>query len=124
MVRKGQIILAISNPYPEIDPELAQEAGAALAADGRGVNNLLGYPGIWRGTLDSLATKINSEMYEVAALAIADAASEGELVPSPLDPKVHLAVAHAVAKAAMVSGVAQRPLDYDYFENTNIKEPP
>jgi malic enzyme len=53
-----------------------------------------------------------------------DTTDEGELVPNPLDPKVHLAVTHAMAKAAVESGVAQRPLDNDYFENTNIKQPP
>ncbi|MBC8273721.1 MAG: NAD-dependent malic enzyme [Chloroflexi bacterium] len=124
MVRRGQIIFALSNPYPEIDPELARASGATLAVDGRAVNNLLGYPGIWRGTLDALANKITYEMYRAAALAIVCATSEGELVPNPLDPKAHLAVTHGVAKAAIESGVAQRPLDDDYFENTNIKEPP
>jgi len=124
MVRKGQIIFALTNPYPEIAPELARKAGAALAVDGRTVNNLLGYPGIWRGTLDAMATKINYEMYKAAALAIVSTTDEGELVPNPLDPKVHLAVAHSVAKAAVESGVAQRPLDNDYFENTDIKKPP
>ena len=124
MVRKGQIIFALSNPIPEIEPQLAVAAGAALAADGKTINNLLAYPGIWRGTLDAKAKRINFEMYKAAALAIADCASEGELVPSPLDPAVHLAVTHSVAKAAMETGVAQRELDNDYFENTNIKEPP
>jgi malate dehydrogenase (oxaloacetate-decarboxylating) len=70
-VRKGQIIFALSNPYPEITPEAARAAGAILAADGRSVNNLLGYPGIWRGTLDAKARKINYEMLKAAALAIA-----------------------------------------------------
>jgi malate dehydrogenase (oxaloacetate-decarboxylating) len=124
MVRKGQIIFALSNPYPEIAPEAARAAGAALAADGRSVNNLLGYPGIWRGALDAQATRINYEMYRAAALAIAGAAAEGELVPSPIDPGVHLAVAHAVARAAADSGVARRQLDDDYFESCNVKEPP
>src|SRR4030065_1284340 len=124
MVRKGQIILALSNPFPDIAPELAKKAGAALAVDGRTVNNLLGFPGIWRGTLDAMATKINYEMYKAAALAIVDATDEGELVPNPLDPKVHLAVTHAVARAAVESGVSQRPLDNDYFENTDVKMPP
>jgi malate dehydrogenase (oxaloacetate-decarboxylating) len=124
MVRKGQIILALSNPIPEIAPELAKKAGAALAVDGRTVNNLLGYPGIWRGTLDAMASKLTYEMYKAGSLAIVETTDEGELVPNPLDPKVHLAVAHAVAKAAVESGVAQRPLDTDYFENTNIKQPP
>jgi malate dehydrogenase (oxaloacetate-decarboxylating) len=124
MVRKGQIILALSNPVPEIAPEVAKKAGAALAVDGRTVNNLLGYPGIWRGTLDAMASKMTYEMYKAGSLAIVETTDEGELVPNPLDPKVHLAVAHAVAKAAVESGVAQRPLDNDYFENTNIKQPP
>lgn len=124
MVRKGQIIFALSNPYPEIAPELAMASGAVLATDGKTVNNLLGYPGIWRGTLDAKATKINYEMYRAAALAIAGATSEGDLVPSPVDPKVHLAVAHSVAKAAVESAVAQRQLDDDYFENTDIRKPP
>ena len=124
MVRKGQIIFALSNPYPEIDPELATASGAALAVDVRTVNNLLGYPGIWRGTLDAMASRLNYEMYKAATIAIVNSTDEGELVPNPLDPKVHLAVAHYVAKAAVESGVAQRPLDNDYFENTNIKEPP
>jgi malate dehydrogenase (oxaloacetate-decarboxylating) len=124
MVRKGQIIFALSNPYPEIAPELAMVSGAALAADGKTVNNLLGYPGIWRGTLDANAMKINYEMYSAAALAIVSTTTEGELAPNPLDPKVHLAVAHNVAKAAVESAVAQRHLDDDYFENADIKKPP
>ena len=123
-VRKGQIIFALSNPYPEITPEAARAAGAILAADGRSVNNLLGYPGIWRGTLDAKAGKINYEMLKAATLAIAGAAAEGELVPSAIDPKVHLAVTHAVARAAVESGLAQRQLDDDYFANTDVKEPP
>jgi len=63
-------------------------------------------------------------MYIAAALAIASAAAERELVPNVLDSKVHLAVAHSVARAAVNSGVAQRPLDDDYFENTDVKKPP
>jgi malate dehydrogenase (oxaloacetate-decarboxylating) len=124
MVRKGQIILALSNPIPEITPELAKKSGAALAVDGRTVNNLLGYPGIWRGTLDAMASKLTYEMYKAASMAIVQTTDEGELVPNPLNPKVHLAITHAVAQAAVESGVAQRPLDNDYFENTNVKQPP
>jgi malate dehydrogenase (oxaloacetate-decarboxylating) len=122
-VRKGQIMFALSNPNPEITPEAARAAGAAIAADGRSVNNLLGFPGIWRGALDAKVSKINYEMLKAAALAIAASADEGMFVPSSIDPKVHLAVTHAVAKAAMESGVARRKLDDDYFTNTNIKEP-
>lgn len=123
LVKQGQIIFALSNPYPEITPELAKISGAAFAADGTTVNNILGYPGIWRGTLDAKAVKINYEMYKKAALAIAGTAAPGELVPSPLDPKVHIEVTHSVARAAMESCVAERQLDNDYFEDTNIKGP-
>ncbi|MBI2830056.1 MAG: NAD-dependent malic enzyme [Chloroflexi bacterium] len=123
LVRKGQIIFALSNPYPEITPEAATEAGAAIAADGRMINNLLGYPGLWRGALDAKASKFNFEMFKAATLAIVDSTSKGELIPNPLDAKVHLAVTHAVARAAMESGVAQRQLDADYFESTDIKTP-
>lgn len=123
-VRKGQIIFALSNPYPEIDPQMAKASGAALAADGRTINNLLGFPGIWRGTLDALAKEINFEMYKAASLAIAGVTSAGELVPDPLDSKVHLAVTRAVARAAMKCGVSQRPLDDGYFENTDVQTPP
>jgi malate dehydrogenase (oxaloacetate-decarboxylating) len=122
-VRKGQIIFALTNPYPEITPEAARAAGAVVAADGRSVNNLLGYPGIWRGALDAKASKINYEMLKAASLAIAATADEGMFVPSAVEPKVHLAVTHAVARAAMESGVAQRKLDDDYFASTNCKEP-
>ena len=62
MIRPGQVILALTNPDPEIDPELAEAAGAAFAADGRSVNNVLGYPGIFRGALQSGAAGINVEM--------------------------------------------------------------
>ena len=121
MVRKGQIIFALSNPYPEIVPAAAVAAGAVLAADGKTINNLLSFPGIWRGTLDAKTKKINFEMYKAASLAIANAAGEGYLVPTSLDTKMHLAVAHAVAKAAMDSGVAQQRLDDDYFEDVDLK---
>jgi malate dehydrogenase (oxaloacetate-decarboxylating) len=123
MVRKGQIIFALSNPYPEITPEAALSAGAALAADGKTINNLLGYPGIWRGTLDTKAREINFEMYCAASLAIANATAEGELIPHAIDTKVHLAVSRAVARAAMTSRIAQRQLDDDYFEDTIIEAP-
>jgi len=123
-VRKGQIIFALSNPFPEIAPEAAVAAGAALAADGRTVNNLLGYPGIWRGTLDAKAKKLTWEMYRAAIHAIAGVTTEGELVPDSLDPRVHVMVAHSVARAAIESGVAQRKLDDDYFEATTMTAPP
>jgi len=124
MVRKGQIIFALSNPYPEITPEKAMAAGALIAADGKTINNLVGYPGIWRGALDAKAKKFNFAMYRAASLAIAETTGEGELIPSALDPAVHLAVAHSVARAAIESGVAQRQLDDDYFESTTLDIPP
>jgi len=107
MVRKGQIILALSNPNPEIDPEIALERGAAFAADGQSVNNVLGFPGIFRGAVDSYAPRITHEMLVAAARTIAGMTPPGELVPSPLDKKVHLAVARAVAETAMKQGIAR-----------------
>ncbi len=125
MVRKGQVIFALTNPYPEIAPELALASGASLAIDGKTVNNVIGYPGIWRGTLDAKASRITYEMYRAASLAIARVAREKEqLIPSPIDPDAHLAVTHSVARAAMESGVARRHLDDDYFEDTVIEPPP
>ena len=103
MIREGQVILALSNPKPEIDPELAIKSGASFAADGRSVNNVLGFPGIFRGALDAGARQITHPMLVAAAEAIADCTSPGELAPHPLDPKVHREVARAVERtAAMV----------------------
>jgi malate dehydrogenase (oxaloacetate-decarboxylating) len=107
MVRPGQVILALSNPDPEIEPEQAERAGAALAADGRSVNNVLGYPGIFRGALQAGAKEINAEMKLAAAWALADLAGEGQLVPDALDQRVHEAVAKAVCDAARQSGAAR-----------------
>jgi len=99
-VRKGQVILALSNPDPEISSEKALEAGAAFASDGSIVNNMLGYPGIFRGALDAGAEEISVEMKLAAARAIADLTHESDLVPDPLDPTVHERVAEAVRKSA------------------------
>lgn len=107
MVRTGQIILALSNPDPEIAPEAAMAAGAAFAADGKSVNNALAFPGIFRGALDAGATSINNQMLIAAARTIAAHAGHGELVPGILDSKVHLAVSDAVFKAAWASGIAR-----------------
>jgi malate dehydrogenase (oxaloacetate-decarboxylating) len=100
MVRPGQVILALTNPDPEIDPEAALAAGAAFASDGRSVNNVLGYPGIFRGALDANATAITTTMKLAAAWAIAGLTVESELVPDVLDPAVHHHVAEAVRPAA------------------------
>ncbi len=107
MVRKGQIILALSNPNPEIDPEIAKQAGALYAADGKSVNNVLGFPGILRGAVDTNAVRISHEMYVTAAQTIASLTPENELVPNPLDKSVHQAVARAVALKAKEQGLAQ-----------------
>ena len=107
MVRKGQVILALSNPIPEIDPDVALKAGAAFAADGKSVNNVLGFPGILRGAVDSYATHISHEMCLAAATAIADQTPHDELVPNPLDKNVHKAVAQAVARMAIQQGIAR-----------------
>ena len=107
MVREGQVILAITNPYPEIEPEDALAAGAAFAADGKSVNNVLGYPGIFRGALLSGAKQINPEMKIAAAEVLASLATGSELVPAALDPTVHEQVSEAVREAAIESGVAR-----------------
>lgn len=96
MVREGQIILALSNPNAEIAPDVALEAGAAYAADGRLVNNVLGFPGIFRGALNANAKSITYPMLIAAALAIVDSTKRDDLVPHPLDPNVHINVAFAV----------------------------
>jgi malate dehydrogenase (oxaloacetate-decarboxylating) len=106
MVRRGQDILALSNPDPEIEPEVAEAAGAAFAADGRSVNNVLGYPGIFRGALLAGAREINLAMKLAAAVAIAELSVAAELVPDALDPNVHQHVAQAVFDAAVRTGVA------------------
>jgi malate dehydrogenase (oxaloacetate-decarboxylating) len=106
MVREGQVILALTNPEPEIDPDVALAAGAAFAADGTSVNNVLGYPGIFHGALQAGASAINLEMKRAAAWALAGLTVESELVPDVLDRSVHETVAEAVRRAAIDSGVA------------------
>jgi malate dehydrogenase (oxaloacetate-decarboxylating) len=110
MIRPGQVILALSNPDPEISPEEAERAGAAFAGDGRSVNNVLGYPGIFRGALQAGADRINLEMKLAAARAIADLATDDQLVPDALNQEVHDAVARAVRDAAASSGAARPEL--------------
>ena len=116
MVRKGQVILALSNPDPEIEPRVAEAAGAAFAADGSMVNNVLGFPGIFRGALVAGSDRVSVGMKLAAARAIAGLTEQSELVPDALDPAVHARVAEAVAEAARVEGLeppgtgAVRPL--------------
>ncbi len=109
MVRKRQIILALSNPDPEIKPEDAVNAGAAFAADGRGVNNALAFPGLFKGALAARARTINNRMKIAAAQTIAGFANgdRQELVPQLLNLEVHQAVSSAVERAAFESGAVR-----------------
>ena len=100
MVRPGQIVLALSNPVPEITPEAALAAGAAFAADGRSVNNALAFPGLFKAALDVGAPAITSAMKIAAAGAISALAPADELVPSPFHLQVHDHVVNAVRLAA------------------------
>lgn len=113
------IVFAMANPMPEIMPDLALQAGARVVATGRSdfpnqVNNVLGFPGIFRGALDVRASDINEAMKVAASRAIAglvENVSEECIIPSPLDRRVVPAVAAAVARAAIETGVARVPMD-------------
>ena len=114
---KDAIIFACANPTPEIFPDEAKAGGAKVVATGRSdfpnqVNNVLAFPGIFRGALDVLASDINDQMKIAAAYALAGLVSEEELcpdyvLPAAFDPRVGPAVAKAVAKAAKDSGAAR-----------------
>ena len=99
-VRKGQIIFALSNPDPEIEPAIALAQGAAIAADGKGINNLLGFPGLFKGALTVRAKRFTDAMLLAAAGTIAELAKEDDLVPDPLKREVHQAVAAAVSRSS------------------------
>lgn len=114
---KDAIVFACANPTPEIFPDEAKAGGAAVVATGRSdfpnqVNNVLAFPGVFRGALDARARDINDEMKLAAAYAIAQLVSDEELsadyiLPAAFDPRVRGAVASAVAEAARKSGVAR-----------------
>jgi malate dehydrogenase (oxaloacetate-decarboxylating) len=114
---KNPVIFAMANPVPEIMPETAKEAGARIIGTGRSdfpnqINNVLAFPGIFRGALDVRARDINDEMKIAAAKAIASLVSDEELnedyiIPAPFDTRVGKTVAAAVAQAARESGVAR-----------------
>lgn len=118
-MNKGAIVFAMANPTPEILPEEALAAGAVVVGTGRSdfpnqVNNVLAFPGIFRGALDVRATDITEEMKLAAAYAIADIITVDELtkdyiIPSALDKRVVESVAAAVSKAAIETGVAKNP---------------
>jgi malate dehydrogenase (oxaloacetate-decarboxylating) len=107
MIREGQVIFALSNPEPEIEPSVALRAGAAFAADGAAVNNALGFAGIFLGALSCGARTISTRMKLAAARALARLTRQSQLVPDPLDREVHRAVARAVADAARQEGLAR-----------------
>lgn len=131
---KDPIIFALANPVPEIMPELAVEAGAFVVGTGRSdfpnqVNNVLGFPGIFRGALDVRSTSITEGMKIAAANAIAELVederrSKDYVIPNPLDPRVAPAVAYAVAKAAMAEGVAKAPVDLKAYKEALKKRFP
>jgi len=106
-VRPGQIILALSNPDPEIEPLVARERGAAFAADGKGINNVLAFPGLFKGALSARVAHFSDAMLVAAANALAGLARGDELVPDPLDKSVHETVAAAVNAAATADLVTQ-----------------
>ena len=117
-MNKDPIIFAMSNPVPEIMPDLARAGGAAIIGTGRSdfpnqINNVLAFPGVFRGALDAHASDINEEMKISAAKAIAEFITDEKLsaeyiIPSPLDKSVSAAVAKAVAKAAVDCGICRK----------------
>ena len=114
---KDPMVFAMANPVPEIMPEEAKRGGAAVVGTGRSdypnqINNVLAFPGVFRGALDVRASDINEDMKIAAAYALANLISDEELsseniMPKPFDPRVRDAVATAVAEAARKSGVAR-----------------
>ena len=114
---KDPILFPMANPVPEIMPDLAREAGAAVVGTGRSdfpnqINNVLAFPGVFRGAFDVRASDINEEMKLAAARALASLVGDGELspdyiIPAPFDPRVCPAVSAAVAQAARDTGVAR-----------------
>ncbi len=117
-MREKPVIFALANPEPEIDPKEAKEAGAYVVATGRSdmpnqINNILAFPGIFRGAFDAGATEINEEMKKAAALALSSLIPMEELsceyiIPDPFDERILPAVSSAVAKAAVESGVVRK----------------
>ena len=123
------IIFAMANPNPEINPNEAKQAGAKVVGTGRSdfpnqINNVLAFPGIFRGALDVEATHINEHMKKAAVEAIVHLIDENELhpdycIPGPFDKRVAPSVAKNVAKAAMESGVARIKIDtQEIFDKT------
>jgi malate dehydrogenase (oxaloacetate-decarboxylating) len=126
-MNQNSIIFAMANPVPEIMPEEAKEAGALVVGTGRSdfpnqVNNVLAFPGIFRGALDVHAKEINEEMKLAAVYAIAELIADEDLhtdyvIPDPFDRRVAAHVAASVANAAMKTGVSQKYVDVEEIKN-------
>ncbi|EEL50206.1 MULTISPECIES: NAD(P)-dependent malic enzyme [Bacillus cereus group] len=125
------IIFALANPTPEIMPNKAKIAGALVVGTGRSdfpnqVNNVLAFPGVFRGALDVQAKEINEEMKLAAVYAIAELISEEELhvnyvIPNPFDPRVVPHVAYAVARAAVETGVSRKNISMSEIKNNLLR---
>lgn len=130
-MNQDSIIFAMANPVPEIMPAEAKSAGAKVVGTGRSdfpnqVNNVLAFPGIFRGALDVRATHINEKMKVAAVEAIAGLIDESELnedycIPGPFDPRVAPEVAAAVARAAMETGVARLKVDPEEVKEKTMR---
>ena len=128
---KDAIVFAMANPVPEIYPDEAKEAGAVVVGTGRSdfpnqINNVLVFPGVFRGTLDARATEINEEMKLAAAHAIADLIKPEELtpdycIPAVFDKRVAAHVACAVAKAALETNVARIKIDPEQLKESILQ---
>jgi malate dehydrogenase (oxaloacetate-decarboxylating) len=128
---KDAVVMAMANPVPEIMPDEAKAAGAKVVATGRSdfpnqINNVLAFPGIFRGALDARASTINEEMKMAAVYAISDIITSDELnakyiIPGPFDARVAPAVAAGVAKAAQSSGVAQVKVSPEEIRERTLK---
>ena len=124
-MKKNPIIFALANPEPEIKPEIARECGVKIIATGRSdypnqINNVLAFPGIFRGALDARVLEINMEIKLAAAKAISEIVSddlkEDYIIPKPFDKRVLPAVAISVARAAMETGNTKGKVDLKFIE--------
>jgi len=129
-MKKNPIIFAMANPEPEIKPEIARKCSVKIIATGRSdypnqVNNVLAFPGIFRGSLDARAIEINMEMKLAAAKAISeivkDDLGENYIIPKPFDKRILPAVAVSVAKAAAETGNTKGKVDLEFIEKKAIK---
>jgi len=111
LVREGQVVLALGEPRPELEPFDATLAGAAFAADGKAISTASAFPGVMLGALAVRARGIDDAMKIAAAVAMVEAADAGDLVPIPLQPELHGKVACAVARAAVAQGNAGVDVD-------------